>query len=215
MMSGSGPSRLRKMVLACAAVLLAGLPLLGWAQGAAPKPTSTPAATPQTITLPSSATKDSTAKAAAAAPAAPAAAKAPTLSDSARAALKAEIEHELKAMADTLKLTAEQRAQARPILLDHAYQVRSLRGKYAAQERTPAVTEAMQKDMQVLRDSTDARMARVLTADQMTQYRMKRDEWLGRTRTRHGLTGTPAAAGAPAPGDTAKKAAPADTAAKK
>ena len=104
--------------------------------------------------------------------------KAPTLSDSARAALKSQIERELKAMADTLKLTPEQRAKARPILLDHAYQVKQLREKYARQEKTPAVTDTMKKEMQTLRDATDGKLAQVLTGEQMTQYKKWRDEGL-------------------------------------
>ena len=223
-MTGTGFFRSKKRVLTCVTVLLACTPLFGWAQGAAPKPTPAPAAPPQTTTLPTpAAAKDSAAKAAAAAPvpaaAAPVPAAMPALSDSARTALKSEIERELKVIADSLKLTPDQRAKARPILLDHAYQVRSLRQKYATQEKAPAVVQAMQKDMQVLRDSTDAKMGSVLTAPQMTQFKTKRDAWLGQTRTRMGMGGPPQAAsaaapaGMPAPTDTAHKAAQAPPAA--
>ena len=124
-MSWFSSSLVRRTLLVLVPALIAVLPLLSWAQG------STPPAQGTTITLPSSAaSKDSAMKTAAAA----GAHKAPTLSDSTRAALKSQIERELKAMADTLKLTPEQRAKARPILLDHAYQVKQLREKYARQE---------------------------------------------------------------------------------
>jgi hypothetical protein len=185
--------------------LIAGLPLLSWAQG------STPPAQGTTITLPSSAAaKDSAMKAAPAA----AAHKVPTLSDSSRTALKSQIERELKAMSDTLKLSPEQKAKARPILLDHAYQVKQLRAKYAAQEKTPAVTDEMKKEMQTLRDATDGKLAQVLTGEQMAGYKKWRDEGLSRMRSKMGMTppsapamAAPAApaAGTPAPADTTKK----------
>jgi len=205
----------RRTLLACVPALIAGLPLLSWAQGSTPppKPSTTQSTT---VTLPTpAAAKDSATQAAATVASGP---KAPALSDSARAALRSEIDHQLKAMADTLKLTPDQRAKARPILLDHAYQVKQLRDKYATQEKTPAVVEAMKKDMQVLRDANDAKLAMVLTGEQMAQYKKMRDEGLARGRAKLGITGMPAAPApaAPAPAAPAPAApAPADTAGKK
>ena len=132
-----------------------------------------------------------------AAPVAPAAAKSIPLSAAERAALRAEIDRALKSMADSLKLTPTQRAQARPILLDHAYQVKQLRERYSTQERTQPVVESMQRDLQVMRDTTDAKMARVLHSDQMTGYMMNRDQWLARLRARMGVTAPKIAAAAP------------------
>ena len=123
------------------------------------------------------------------APSAAAAAKAAApLSAQERAALRAEIDRALKAMADSLKLTPTQRSQARPILLDHAYQVKQVRERYATQERTQPVLQAMQNDLQVLRDTTDAKMSRVLHSDQMAGYLANRDQWLNRLRARMGVT---------------------------
>ena len=169
-------SRARRALLAFIPALIAGLPLLSRAQGSAPPPTSS-ATQRATITLPAPA-------------------------DSARAALTSQIDRQLKEMADSLKLTPEQRAKARPILLDQAHQVKQLRDKYATREKTPAVMDAMKKEMQVLRDTTDARLAQVLTADQMAQYRKKRDEGLIRARAKPGITGMP---GAPAADSAGKR----------
>jgi ABC-type uncharacterized transport system permease subunit len=190
--------------------LIAGLPLLSWAQGSTPPPRpSTTEST--TVTLPTpAAAKDSATKAAATVASGP---KAPTLSDSARAALRSQIDRELKAMGDSLKLTPEQRAKARPILLDHAYQVKQLRDKYATQEKTPAVMDSMKKDMQVLRDATDGKLALVLTGEQMAQYKKMRDEGLARARSKMGITGMPGMAAPTAPAPAAP--APVDTAGKK
>jgi hypothetical protein len=157
--------------------LLVGLPLLARAQA---PPVGTPAAV------------DSAVKAAvptAAPTAVPTALPAkpgmpPALSDSARAAVKAQVEKELKAMADTLKLTPAQRSKARPIMLEHAYQVRELRTKYAMAPRTPETREAMTKDMQSLRDATDGKLAEVMSGEQMTKYKEMRDAMLNRARAR-------------------------------
>jgi 2-oxoglutarate dehydrogenase E1 component len=163
--------------------LLVGLPLLARAQA---PPASAPAAmdsamkaaAPAKPAMP--AAMDSAMKAAAPAkPAMPAA-----LSDSARAAVKAQVEKELKAMADTLKLTPAQRSKARPIMLEHAYQVRELRTKYAAAPRTPETREAMAKDMQSLREGTDAKLAEVMSAEQMSKYKEMRDAMMNRVRAR-------------------------------
>jgi Spy/CpxP family protein refolding chaperone len=198
-------SLVKRTVLACVPALIAGLPLLSWAQGSTPPPA--PSAAPEsTITLPTpAAVKDSAAKVAPAP-------KAATLSDSARAALRSQIDRQLREMADSLKLTPDQRAKARPILLDHGYQIMQLRDKYATQEKTPAVTDAMRKEMQVLRDATDANLALVLTGEQMAQYKKKRDEGLTMARSKMGIAPpaapaalTPAAPAAPAPADTTRK----------
>jgi hypothetical protein len=212
-MSWSSSFHVKRAVLACVPVLIAGFPLLSWAQGATPPPK--PATAPATITLPTpAAVKDSAVKVAA--PAA-SAARLPALSDSARTAIKSQIELELKALGDTLKLTPDQKAKARPILLDHAYQVKQLREKYAKQEKTPAVVESMQKEMQGMRESTDGKLAMVLTGEQMVHYKKWRDEGLTRMRSKMGIQGmtppappapaavAPATPAAPAPADTAKK----------
>ena len=145
---------------------------------------------PAVVPAAAAATGDAAAKAAAAAASAEVAKLAAPLSDSTRAALLAEVERELKLVADSLKLTPEQRGQARPILLDHAYQVRSLRDKYARQERTQATADAMRKDMLQLREATDTKLGAVFTVQQMNQFKARREEWLGRTRTRMGMAGT-------------------------
>ena len=132
----------------------------------------------------------------AAAPAAAAAAAAPrmpALSDSARAALKAEVGHQLKQLADTLNLSQEQRDKARPILLDHAYQLRQIRMKYAAVDRTPANRAALQKDVANLRDATDAKLAGVFTPEQMAAYKSWREQSMTRAKSRMGVADSTAA----------------------
>ena len=115
------------------------------------------------------------------------------------------MDRELKQMADSLKLTQDQRDKARPILLDQGYQLKQVRTRYAAMEKTPETTQAMTRDIHALRAATDAKLAQVFTGEQMTEYKRMRDAALARLRTKVGAPATPAAA------DTARHAAPADT----
>jgi len=166
----------RRAILACATLALMSFPILVWAQGSTPPPTTpaTPPATPPAkpaVTAPAPAPGDT-------------AHKMRAMTDAQRTAFRTEVDHQLKQMADSLKLTPQQRANARPILLDHAYQVKQLRDKYVGMERTPANREAMTKEMQTLREATDTKLAGVLSADQMTQYKKMRDEQLARVRSR-------------------------------
>ncbi|HTO92392.1 MAG TPA: hypothetical protein VMJ70_14775 [Candidatus Sulfotelmatobacter sp.] len=117
----------------------------------------------------------------------------PALSDSARAALKAEVGHQLKQLADTLNVSQEQRDKARPILLDHAYQLRQIRMKYAAVDRTPANRAALQKDVANLRDATDAKLAGVFTPEQMAAYKSWREQSMTRVKSRMGVADSTAA----------------------
>lgn len=110
----------------------------------------------------------------------------PALSDSARAAAVAEVSRQLKVLADTLQLSQAQRDQVRPIVLENAYQLRQLRMKYAAMDRTPANFAAMQKEAGSLRESSDAKMSQVLSAEQMAKYKKWREDMMSRARARLG-----------------------------
>jgi len=144
--------RSRRVILALAALSIAALPLVALAQGSA---------------QPSASGQSAPAKSA------PAAGMAkPGMS---RDAMKDEVQRQLKMMADSLKMTPDQREKAKAILMDHASQVQQMRAKYAGMEKNDANKAAMKKDMESLRDATDAKMAQVLSADQMTQYKAMRD----------------------------------------
>lgn len=133
----------------------------------------------------------------------PAATAGAMLSDSERTAIRSEVARQLRELADTLKLTQEQRDRARPILLDQGYKLRQVRDKYLKMERNAANREAMTKEVQGMRDATDVKLAAVLNPDQLQRYKAWRDAGLAKLRAR-----MPAQAPAPA-------APAADTAAKK
>jgi hypothetical protein len=139
-------------------------PLIARAQG------STPPATPPSMPSTSAMTEQMH--------------KATGMSDSAKAAWKSDVQHQLKQMGEQLKLTPQQQASVKPILTEHATQVKQLRDKYAPMARTAANKEAMTKEMQSLRDATDAKLAGVLSADQMTQYKKMRDEQMAKMKSK-------------------------------
>jgi hypothetical protein len=111
------------------------------------------------------------------------------MSDAERASIRAEITRQLQQMADSLKLSPDQKEQARPILMDHANQLRQLRNKYVAMPKTPANRQAMVKEAAAIRSSTDARLAKVLSADQMTTFRRMRDEMRSTLKVRMNAPG--------------------------
>lgn len=172
-MNRSGSRWSRSANFTCAVLMLASLPLLVRAQATKP-PAAPPSSMPATSSMPAAVAEPMR--------------KATAMTDSARLAFRADVDRQLKQMADTLKLSPQQRANARPILLDHAYQVKQLRDKYAPMERTPANREAMTKEMQTLRDATDAKLAGVLSADQLTQYKTMRDAALVKMRAKMAST---------------------------
>ena len=152
-----------RVIVALAAFSIAALPLVAMAQGSAPA-ASGQAPTAQT-----------------------APAKAPPSSNMAkppmsRDAMKDEVQRQLKMMADSLKMTPDQREKAKVILMDHANQLKQMRTKYAGMEKNDANKAAMKKDMESLRDATDAKMAQVLSADQMTQYKAMRDAHMAKMK---------------------------------
>ena len=129
----------RDAILVGVTVLMAGFPLLARAQSTPPGQSAAPKSPPPAGTPPAQPATSEPPATAAPKPAAPAATEgAPVLSDSVRALVRNEVLTQLKQMADALKLSQEQRDKARPILLDAAYQIRQLRLKYGAMDRTPA-----------------------------------------------------------------------------
>jgi hypothetical protein len=153
------------MMLGLAALSLVTMPLIALAQNATPT-----AATP--------------AQGSSAQPPAAGTSKPMAMPTGKHDAMKDEVQRQLKVMADSLKMTPEQREKAKPILMDHANQLKDMRAKYTSMEKTPANKEAMKKDMLALRDATDAKLAQVLNADQMTQYKAMRDAQWAKTKAK-------------------------------
>lgn len=206
----------RRVLVTGAVILAVAIPLLAWAQGAAPPAQDSTTRQPAATAHPGAPAAPG-ASAQTAAPVAPAVTAAPTmpaLSDSMRAALRAQAEREVKTWADSLKLTPEQKDKARPIILDQAYQAKQLRLKYSSMPKTPGLQEAMTRDLKALRESGDAKLAQVLTGEQMTKYKTLRDAMMARGRAKLGITAPVApAAAAPATPPVAAPASPAAPAA--
>ncbi len=74
---------------------------------------------------------------------------------------------------DELDLSADQASQVRPILEESMNQRRALFEGARTGEGRPdrSQMQALRPEMEAIREQTDARLAEVLTADQMTQLR--------------------------------------------
>jgi hypothetical protein len=160
----------RRAVCAAAIALMVSVPVIAWAQGSTPQPPPAAASPAKQAPAP-----------------AESASGLPTLSDAERAAARAEVQRQLKQMADSLQLTKEQRDKARPIMLDAAYQLKQVRDKYAAMEKSPANREAMTKEVRTLREGNDAKLAAVLSPEQMAKYKAMRDVHLTKARAKMGI----------------------------
>jgi Spy/CpxP family protein refolding chaperone len=89
----------------------------------------------------------------------------------------------LQKLSQRLKLTADQTASVKAIMDAQWAQSRELRDKYKGQAWTPENKAAMESARKDLRADTDTKLAQVLTADQMTEFKkmraehMKHREW--------------------------------------
>ena len=165
------------VILVLAALAIAALPLVALAQGSTPQPAASGQSAPEK-SAPAQATPAQSAPAQAT-PAATPTKSAPTASmgksGMSHDQMKDEVQRQLKTMSQQLKLTPDQRDKAKAILMDQASQLKQMRTKYAGMEKNDANKAAMKKDVEDLRDATDAKMAEVLSADQMTQYKAMRE----------------------------------------
>ena len=102
-------------------------------------------------------------------------------------AMSDQVSQQLKTLADSLNLTPDQRAKAKPILMDQATGLKQIRSKYASLAKTPENVAAMKAEVLKLRDATDTKLGTVLSAPQMTAYKAKRDQWVKSAATKMGM----------------------------
>jgi len=91
-------------------------------------------------------------------------------------------ERQLAHLKDRLHLEDDQINQIRPILEDMAARRETIRERYHSQEQSGRV--ATREEMQTLRRETEARLAEILTAEQMDAFRALREEQRERRRKR-------------------------------
>ena len=82
----------------------------------------------------------------------------------------------LQQMTQRLKLTEDQAAKVKSIFEAQKVQATELQAKYKGQPTTPENKAAMEKAHKDIHADTDAKLAQVLTADQMTEYKKMRAE---------------------------------------
>ena len=79
-------------------------------------------------------------------------------------------------MTKGLKLTEEQKAKMRPIMIDEMTQARALRAKFEGKLSTPEARAEMEKQHKAIWAEADAKLAQVLSADQMAELQKMRAE---------------------------------------
>ena len=87
-----------------------------------------------------------------------------------------EMSERLQQMTHRLKLTDDQVAKVKSIFAAKKVQASELRAKFKGQPATAESKVAMEKARKDLHADTDAKLAQVLTADQMTEYKTMRAE---------------------------------------
>ena len=91
-----------------------------------------------------------------------------------------EMSRRLQKMTQRLKLTPDQVVRVKEIMQAHATEASELRAKFKSQPATAETKSAMEKAHKELHADTDARLAQVLTADQMSEYKLMRAEHMKR-----------------------------------
>jgi Spy/CpxP family protein refolding chaperone len=84
---------------------------------------------------------------------------------------RAELNEHLQQMTDRLSLTDDQVTKVREILKSRATQMNEVRAKYKGQMDTPENKSTLAKARQDVHADTQAKLARVLSASQMAEYK--------------------------------------------
>jgi len=79
-------------------------------------------------------------------------------------------------MTKSLKLTDEQKEKVRPIMVEEMTRARAMREKFEGKPMTAETHAAMEKEHKELWAEEDAKLAQVLTPDQMTELKKMRAE---------------------------------------
>ncbi len=86
----------------------------------------------------------------------------------------------LQRMQEELKLSDDQMDKLKPIFEKYNKETRALREKATSGERTPENMQAMRADRQKLQEATNAKVAEVLTDEQMEGYKKMQQRRGGR-----------------------------------
>src|SRR5882724_3380236 len=155
------PSLVRLMALSAAAVFALGVPVVAATKTATRAPATAAAKVP--------ATAKSSATTAASAQSTSALKK--KRAHNGAAAEQSELNAHVRKLTESLKLSDEQEVQVKSILQARMGRAAELRAKFKGEPATPENRAALEKARDGLRAETDAKLAQVLTIDQMVEYR--------------------------------------------
>src|SRR5258706_3350279 len=150
---------IRLLALSAAAAFVLGMPVMAATEAAVSTAVKAPAITAATTSAPTTASVRSTS----------------TLKKKRAHSGAPEEQNELnvhvRKLTETLKLSDDQELKVKSIFQARMTQAAELRAKFRGEPATPENRAAFEKARSGLRAETDAKLAQVFTADQMTEYR--------------------------------------------
>jgi hypothetical protein len=97
-----------------------------------------------------------------------------------------QVRQRLEQIKERLQLTPEQIEQLRPILVDELQQLRSVQQKYNSSDQNRRTRLRMARELRDIRNSTDARLQKILSRKQMEELKKIREELREERRDRAG-----------------------------
>jgi septal ring factor EnvC (AmiA/AmiB activator) len=99
---------------------------------------------------------------------------------------KEQLQQRLQQVKDRLNLTPEQAEQVRPILTEEVESLRALREKYNGSGQDRRTRMKMGRELRSIRSTADDKLKKVLSKQQMDEWKKIREEWRQDLRERAG-----------------------------
>lgn len=86
---------------------------------------------------------------------------------------------------ERLKLTPEQEEQMKPIVMEEIRQLKAVRDKYAGDPNRRSRMK-MAREMRGIQSDTEGKIGKILSKEQMAEWKKMREEWRAQARERMG-----------------------------
>lgn len=90
---------------------------------------------------------------------------------------RARSEHRFQEVKTRLALSPEQAEQVRPVLVGMIEVMKAVRGDYVLAEGRPKIRRRLARELRAIEAHADARLRRILSWEQMEEFRTIRREW--------------------------------------
>jgi hypothetical protein len=99
---------------------------------------------------------------------------------------KEQLQQRLQQVKDRLNLTPEQAEQVRPVLTEEVESLRALREKYNQNGQDRRTRMKMGRELRSIRSAADDKLKKILSKQQMDEWKKIREEWRQDLRERAG-----------------------------